>query len=453
LSTNIKKDQISPDQQKTGRARFLWFIRINTISYGCLADAILILYAIRLGADDFIVGLMASFIYLTMPLMFIGKQMISKFGAAHAYGLNWIVRNFFAAFLILVPFVIKSTNQSFGLAFLIFFTFGFFAFRSIGFTGNTPLIGEITNNTNRGNYLSKLWLQFTFFYFITLLILIYILKYFQSVFTFQLIIMTGVVFGIIGSVIVYFVPESINPKISSRISIFQSFSSLWKNTRCRKLLFSWTAVTIANALVMPFSLVALKNGYNISDHNALLFSLIQLFGGIIASLLNILILDKVGPRPMLILYSLMFLISCSLWIVSPAEFVIYIPVVIFIINGMALAGTNTALSHYFLTVVQEQKRVGANILFLIISGGTAGIAGTILGGGLLKYLNQFEISSLSVYRTFFLIILLVLIPLFFVIKKIERLEDWNVKDVLKIFISFRDIRALFTLNRLEKSKM
>ena len=198
-------------------------------------------------------------------------------------------------------------------------------------------------------------------------------------------------------------------------------------------------------------MVALKNGYFVSDFNALFFALFQLLGGIAASSFNTIIFDRVGPRPMLIIYSLGLMSSALLWVAAPQELILGYHAIIFLINGMALAGTNTALSHYFLTAIPEKERVGTNIFLLIISGATAGIAGTILGGGLLKLLRIFDLNNLLIYRTFFVIILFILIPLFFITKKIERIEDWRVKDVLKILVSFSDLRALFTLNKLEKN--
>jgi len=448
MKSNNIQELLSPQLQKIGRERFLWFVRINTLSYSCLADSIIILYAIKLGADDFLVGMMSSFIFLTMPLMIFGKGIIQRVGAAHAYGISWLFRNLFAASMILVPFAIGLTNRVIGLALLVFSSFGFFAFRSIGFTANTPLIGEITDKTNRGNFLSKMWLQFTLFNLAALLVLMFVLKHSETTQTFQFIIFSGVIFGIWGALLVYRMPESSNPKISAGISISQSLSFIWKNARSRKLLFSWSAATTANMLIFPFSMVALKNGYFVSDFNALFFALFQLLGGIVASSFNIIIFDRVGPRPLLIIYSMGLLCSAALWIAAPQQLNIYYHAMIFLINGMALAGTNTALSHYFLIIVPEKERVGANMFLLIISGAIAGIAGTILGGGLLKLLRTFDLNNLSIYRSFFTIILFILLPLFFITKRIERVEDWRVKDVLKVLISFRDMRALFTLNKL-----
>ena len=45
---------LSLSQQEFGLKIYLWFTRVNAFSFGCLADNMLILYAIRNGADDFI---------------------------------------------------------------------------------------------------------------------------------------------------------------------------------------------------------------------------------------------------------------------------------------------------------------------------------------------------------------------------------------------------------------
>jgi MFS family permease len=220
--------------------------------------------------------------------------------------------------------------------------------------------------------------------------------------------------------------------------------------RYRKLLYAWSAATVGNVLCIPFSVVAVKNGYGVSDFNALFFVLCQLIGGVVASSLNIWIMDRVGPRPMLILYNGGLMLTALLWIFSPLKLNIIYLANIFFINGMALAGTNTAISHYFLVVVPERERVVVNMFFLIFSGAATGLAGTILGGGLLKLLSSFDLTALTVYRTFFSFILIFLCPLFLIIKKLDRLDSYRVKEVLKIFLSFRDLRSLFMLHRFER---
>lgn len=441
---------LPPLQQKIGRKRYLWFTRINAFSFGCLAESILILYALKNGADDFVIGLLTSFFFLTMPFMFLGKQIVGKKGAAYTYAISWALRNISATLMIAVPFVIRTIGSTIGLGLLAFSAFGFFSFRSMGFTANTPIIGEITDKSNRGRFISQIWLHFNIFYLITMSALIVILGRSEEIHTFQTIITFGCITGLISSSLIYHVPETHSPLISGQQPIGDSLSFIWKNPCLRKLLFAWTSTLVIIMLINPFSMVALKNGYMVSDHNALFFSLVQIFGGIVVAFINSIILDRVGPRPMLILFSVGLLSVSLLWGLAPGSLIVYYPAFIFFLIGICRAGAMTALSHYFLTVVPDKERVGVNMFMYIISGSFAGLAGTFLGGGLLKILRILGLTNLNIYRTYFLIILFVLLPLLFIIRQMERVADWRIKDVLSIFLSFRDMRALFSLHRLEK---
>ncbi len=445
------RNRLTPKLQAIGRRQYVWFTRFNTLSFACLGESILILYAIKNGADDFLVGLISSMLYFTLPLMLIGKNLIGKLGAARAYGFSWMFRNISAAFLILVPIISENFSVSAGLMILVFAALGFFGFRSIGFTANTPLIGEITSSGNRGSFISQVWLNFNIFYVITLIAITAILRHSESVQTFQQIIFFGVLTGIFSSFILFTIPESSSPQQSGKQPILRSFQILWKNSRSKKLFFAWTSVQSALILMVPFSLVALKNGYNIPDHSALIFIIIQLSGGILASLINSLILDRVGPRPMIIIYSSSLIFNSILWIFAPDKFFSGYVWIIFLINGICTAGINSALSHYFLIITPDEERVNANMFYSMTSGAIAGIAGIFLGGGLLKLIHMLGFSDLPIYRRYFAIVFGINLALFLIISRLDRLEDWKIRDVLGIFVSFRDIRALFTLNKLTSS--
>lgn len=442
---------LTPIQQAIGRKRYLWFTSINAISFSCLANSILILYAIKNSADDFLIGLITSFFYFTMPFMFIGKKMVGRLGAAHTYSISWFFRNIFAALMILTPFVSSRYGLSYGLLVLSLGSFGFFMFRSIGLTANNPVIGEITTKTTRGNFISRIWLHFNIFNLLTMIVLIRILTVMNELSHFQMIIAFGSITGMIASIIIYSVPETANPQRSGQQPLKTYWEYIKHNQKTKKLLFAWISVVVIDILINPFSMVALKNGYDILDQNALLYALIQIFGGILAALTNSLILDRVGPRPMLIIYVCSMISIPIFWIAAPMTLVVFYPAVLFLILGMSYAGSMTTLSHYFLTIIPDNQRVGVNMLIFMISGLAAGLSGTFVGGGLLNTLHRLGIEKLHVYKFYFLIIMIILIPLFFVIKRLERVSDWKIKDVLGVFISFRDIRALFVLQKLEKN--
>jgi hypothetical protein len=443
--------QLTPLQQEIGRKRYLSFAKINSLSYGCLADTMLILFAIKNGADDFLIGMLTSFYYLTMPLMFIGKEMVGKIGAAHTYSRCWTYRNLFAAGMIFVPFVIQFVNPTAGLILLVISALGFFGFRSMGVTAHTPILGEITTKENLGSTISQNWFMSHTYLLITMILSIVILRLSDSMLVFQGIITFGVVTGILSARIISQVPESQKMMISGKQPVKNSFAFTWKTQRVRKLLFAWSTSATMSMLVIPFATVALKNGYQVSDYNALIFTVVYLVGAIVAAFINRIILDRVGPRPMLILYTIGMLIISLLWVLTPKMLIFYYTAIIFFLIGICRIGTETTLSHYFLTVVPDKERVGSNMWIFLISGTLAGLAGTLMGGGLLKLLRAFGFVELYLYRTYFLIILVIFIPLLWIVKSLEPIADWKIKDVLGVFLSFRDMRTLFTLLKLEQN--
>ncbi len=442
---------LSVSKSEKGQKRYLRFTRLNAFSFGCLADSTLILYALKNGADDFLVGLLTSFFYLTMPVMFLGKRMVGNYGAASTYAISWALRNTAAAILIAVPCLSNLWGRPWGLGLLVFGSFGFFLFRSVGLTANTPILGEITNKTNRGSYISKVWVHFNAFYFMAVSTLIIVLHWSDSVATYQKIITFGAITGWISAFLIYRVPESKNTRLSGKQPTHKALSYIWNDDRrIRKLLFAWISAVVMIMLVTPFTMVALKNGYHVSDYNALFYALLQIIGAVIASLVNSLVLDRVGPRPMLILYTFGLIVCAALWMMAPQSFLMYFPAIIFLFIGICRAGSMTTLNHYFLSIVPSENRVASNMLIYIISGIFAGLAGIFVGGGLLKLLTSMNFYGLNVYRTYFALILMILIPLWFVVRRLKPVTDWKIRDVLGVFVSFRDIRALFTLQRLDK---
>ncbi|MBD3287939.1 MFS transporter [candidate division KSB1 bacterium] len=445
------RSTLSVSASETGRRRYVRFTRLNALSFGCLADSMLILYAIKNGADDYLVGVLTSFFYLTMPFMFLGKKLVGTYGASRSYAISWALRNTSAAIMIGVPFLTNRFGSKYGLGLLMLGAFGFFAFRSAGLTANTPILGEITSKSNRGSYISRVWIHFNLFYFMAVSTLIVILHRSDTVETYQKIIAFGAVTGWISAFLINRVPESKNTRISGKEPTGKALSYIWnEDRRIRKLLFAWIAAVVMVMLVTPFTMVALKNGYRVSDYNALFYALLQIVGAVVASLVNSLVLDRVGPRPMLILYTFGLIVCAAMWMLAPQSFLIYFPAIIFLLIGICRAGSMTTLNHYFLSIVPQDKRVASNMLIYIISGVFAGLSGTFIGGGMLKLLATMNINGLDTYRIYFSSILIILIPMWFVVRRLRPVADWKIKDVLGVFVSFREIRALFTLQRLDK---
>jgi hypothetical protein len=204
-------------------------------------------------------------------------------------------------------------------------------------------------------------------------------------------------------------------------------------------------------LVMPLSMIALKRGYAIPDRDALCFAMLQIAGGVATSFCNGIVADKTGPRPLLILYSAGLLGVCAMWLAAPVAFVWAYVAILFFIGGGCTVGISISCSHYFLNVAKDDDRVGGNLLLNAISGLSAGLAGSVLASGVLHFLqNNGALTGLSLYKAYFAFAIGFSSLLMLAIVRIKPLQEWRIKQVLGLFASPRDMRALFGLYRMEE---
>ena len=438
--------------KKRAQKRYLWFTRVNAVSFAILGEGVLILYSVKVGAPDWLISVITSMFYWTMPLMLLGKRLIARMGAARAYSLSWFLRNISASFLILVPFVQQRFYPNLGLFLLTLAGTGFYAFRSMGITAMTPLIGDITSKHDRGQFISTAWLNFNLFYLLVIGVLALVFSRDSSVQSFQFVIGVGVFFGLVASWIVASVPESPRLKRSGQEKLRETLRFFRENLTARRLFWSWIFATMGIMLVMPFSMLSLKKGYLVPDQIAIVFVMIQVSGGILGSFLNTHLLDRVGSKPMLVLYTAGFMLIAFLWLIGPAQLFWPHVVLIFLLAGMSNSGIQSALSHYFLNSTPALNRVSASMVLNIFSGIAAGFAGSVIGGGLLKLLHHFGVEGILIYRTYFGAVLLIQMAILAVVLRLPALVPKGVRDVLGILFSFRDWRALYVLQKLARAE-
>jgi MFS family permease len=405
-------------------------------------DSMLILYALRNGVDDAAVALLVSFVHLTMPFMLVGKAMISRVGAARTWGIGWMLRNVSALIMVFAPFVPQGGPRALRTAIILVGGFGFAAFRAIGLVGNSPVIGEITSDTNRGRFLSGNWVRATTTQLVALIGVIILLRASPETWVFQLVIACASLLGIYVGFVLVRVPETEAPRRSAGKSFSEILDRVWRVRRMRKLLFAWAAGFAAYTLVIPFAMITLKNGYGLSDDTALLFALVTLSGGIAASVVNGIIADRVGPRPLFIIYVGVLGIIALFWSFMPERLLLGPAVLAFFLGGYAKFGILAVTNHYLLNAVDPADRVGSAMLMRVVSGATAGLIGGVLGGGVLAVLDGVGYEGITLYRSYFRIAGLVFLAIVPVVVRLDRLREWPVwRTVLLLLQPWNIIRC------------
>ncbi|MFP4373802.1 MAG: MFS transporter [Spirochaetaceae bacterium] len=419
---------------RRGRRLVRRFATLNGVSVVLLMDSMLILYAIRNGVGDSAVAALASFVHLTMPLMVVGKHLTARIGAARTWGLGWMLRNLSVLIMVIAPFVPGGAPQWVRTAIILAGGFGFAAFRAVGLVGNSPVIGEITTGTDRGRFISGNWLRATTAQLLTLVVVIIVLNRVPRTWVFQTLIGFGAVVGMYVGWVLARVPESTVPRRSARKPIAEVLSRVWHLPPMRKTLYAWTSGIAAFTVVIPFAVITVKNGYGLSDYEALVLSLLTLSGGILASIVNSIVADRVGPRPLIIIYVSVLALVAVYWGMAPTELCLIPTLAAFFLAGYSKFGVIVVINHYFLTIVEGGDRVGSAMVMRIVSGAVAGLIGAVVGGGILGLLHGLGFEGLDVYRTYFRIAALGLVALIPVVTRLDRLEEWPVRDAVWLLL-------------------
>lgn len=431
---------LHPKDLRRGQTLVRRFAALNGISVALLMESMLILYAIQNGVGDSAVAVLASFIHLTMPFVLLGKRMVARVGAAKTWGMGWFLRSLSAGLLVFAPFFGSEELQVFRTGLILVGGFGFAAFRAVGIVGNSPLIGEITDPGSRGRFLSGNFARTTSAQLVTLVAVIVILGRDPEIWAYQAVIGFGAVLGVYTGLILSSVPESEAPRRSAQIPTKTIMGEVWKNLRMRKLLFAWAAGFAAFTLVIPFAIITTKNGYGVSDQDALVFSLIALGGGAVSGIVNGIISDRVGPRPLLVLYVSLLGFVALFWSLAPSR-LLFVPTALsFFVAGYCKFGILTVNSHYFLDIARETDRVGSAMVLRATSGAIAGLVGSVIGGGVLAILNEFGYRGLHVYRLYFRIALLAFLIIIPVTYALDRLHEWPLRKTA--LLHFRPRRIL-----------
>lgn len=441
---------LSLSQQESGRRYYNKFSVLNGISYICLGDTILILFAIKLGCPDYCISILASLAFLSNFCMPLGKFLMAKVGAIKTISSCWTMRNISILLVASAPLFNRMAGAQVMMAVILIGAFAFYACRAIGVIGFQPVVGEITTEENRGKFTS----YNSMISYIAILgmlgIIILMMKISSDLWVFIVTILTGATIGIISTWLLSRINETSAIKTSAAQPILSDVITTLKNPLRRKQLFACCAISSAITLTVPISMLALKKGYGISDDSALLFALVQMIGAIAVAYVIGLMAEETGPRPLAIISYCLLIAICVLWIVAPGTFTWYYSAILFFIAGAGATGTGVPMAHYFLIVIPHKERVASTLTINVISGVAAGLAGSVIGAWILHYLDARGMVGMQIFKVYFAVVLgLLLVGLIFVFR-LAPLAEWKLRDVLGLMFSPRDLITLRTLYKIKK---
>jgi len=435
-------------QRARGKRFYYLFAFFNSFSWATLAEGVVILLLLRLGASETWVGIVASLQYVALPAMVLGYTTVSRLGLTGTAALFWVIRSFSATFMIIAPWT-QRFGANMPLWFMFFGSLGFMLGRAAGLMTFTGIITELTTERDRGDLISNSSKISQFGSILMTIGMAFFLGTAAPLYRYQILLTVGIVCGLTAAVSLWKVPES---GIFRKKTPFKLWEELkWSlATRGRKWFMAMMlGLPVTQGVTYAFGILVAKQGYGLADQNVILFVLVATVGGIVASYTYGLFLDQLGSRPLLVITSFLDIGGVALVIFLPKTFMIVLIGALFFINGYVQIAFNAAIQHYFISITTHAHQLAHGIITRALGGMVGGLA-LGLGGwalGRVKLVSVGSTDPLLHFRWFYAGLLLLLIIRTIVFFKLPPLKSQGIRDALSALFSPWDWRAIHAVKR------
>lgn len=437
------------------RSRFVLFAVLNVISFGLLSGNVVTLYAMRLGAGSFLVGLLSSFMYAAYLCMLIGRLIAPRWGMTRLMGRFWVVRYLMMLPMLVSPFLASAGHGRAAMALIIASVLGFNAARGVAITGYNPILGVVAAEKDRGAFLARLQ---TAQHAVTLALgvgMAVVLGRGAPLYIYAVFIVLGVAAGLVGASIIFRLPEpaaSVGAAAGSWKHLVQALGQ----RAFRRFIVLYFLTTLALYMASPFLIVYMKDVYGQPDNTVLFYTVFGSLGAVLMAVMSGFLIDKLGAKPLYFVFTGILALVLVPAAVAPALdsplSVWLFGAAVFLFFNMGQTGMLNAGQTYFLAAIKPEERLNLGVVYFLALGIAGGI-GSALGGALLEALGSgFARSALFAFRVHFGTVSGLLVVLLFFLNGLENLGAYPIKDALAAIFSPRDLRAISLLNRLGRSR-
>jgi len=448
---------LSPYRLNKAREVYNYFNVFNAISWNLLVGIIITLFALRLGASSTYIGLLGSSVYAAFFLLPVGKVLARRFSIIGIFSVTWILRSVCMVFAVVAPFLEYAGHRNTALLFVMLGVFSFHVLRGIGMIGNNPVLSELAAGPDRGSYMTQIQIINSAIGMFGSFLIAMVLGMEPPIFVFSILLIFGVVTGVISGYVIRKVPEPPAEKDSQGRKLLDIFRDAFAQDSLRHFMLIFFLVALVSGVTRTFVVVYAREVFGHSDG---LISLYSVFGGLgylLAGLSIKFLVDRIGAKPLFLVCVIVGIVCMIPVIFFPAAAVenitgaILFLVFLFFMLNFGFLGSEGIAQTYFLVLIPEDKILDLGIIYFFVFG-IAGAGGSFLAGLFLDLFHAIGISPFVSFKILFVIMSALAIAALAMQKKMKSLGSLPLKGALETLFSFRDLRAISLLAKLNKAQ-
>lgn len=337
----------------------LLFGFFNALTWQIGIGTPMVLFAERLGASSFQVGLAYSFVFLLTPVQVLATALLPRFGFKRVTLGGWGVRSFFLALPIWLAVLAPATGQPWMVATLVWSVFFFCLFRSVGTAAMTTWFMGLLPPHLRGRF-------FASDQFLSGIAGVGALVVCAGLFALLPIytaLLVQYVIALLGSTLSYYslkqLPDIARPEAISLRSVLRDTPRLmFAPSEFRRYLWLAVGYAVITTPIPPFAAYYLKVGAHLSPGRIMQFEVLRYCGVIVGAWLIRRRIDAVGSRPFFLLALGLVAFAAVIWWLYLRQIVGGMATMagIYFVVGLGAVCWNIANLHYLPKVAPPGER-------------------------------------------------------------------------------------------------
>ena len=455
---------LSPNRLRSARRGFNIFNFFNSFSFVFVSGSFLTLFAIRLGASNAVVGILNAIAYSTYFMMPIGKRIVQRKPIVWTFGWAWVGRYTALVPMLFAPLLAARGHTGAALGLLIAGAAGFAVFRGIALIGNNPVVGFLASGggekprSDRGQYMVTNSLINSVASMISGLLLALFLGEQANPWAYAIGIGFGIAAGYAGCIFLLRTPEPTDYSPEKANSLIKTTKEAIKDEPFRRFIIIFMVLSFVSGMGRSFLPVYAKEVFAQGDDAVMVYSLLASIGSVVMGLLSRLVVDRLGSKPLFIIFSAVGLLSFlpiallpgGKSIIASSTVTALFLAFIHFLSSFGFAGEENSGQTYYFSLVPKEKTLDLSVVYYIAYG-VGGAIGSGVGGLILDGFAKLGLNAASSYRALYAFLTLILAASLFSMQRLKRLGSRSVTQSLGVMFSPRDLRAFDLLSRLDRS--
>lgn len=449
---------LSQSQLLKARETYAFFTATNSFAFSTVTGNVLTMYALFLGANSSMVGLITAFTFLAYFTLPLGKILCRYFSVMKVYFFAWVTRTMAIMVMIPIPFFYAQGNKSIGIFFIMLSSLLFNVARGVGMIANNPVLNDLAPGKDRGSFIVRIALINNLWAFIATLAITLFLLIMPQIVAFNVSVVVAIVMSILACISLFKMPDFGKPVKSSdgkrQATFIKNFVDAFSNPNFILFVVAFSLISFSIGMAKPFIIVYCRDVYTLSDKMVSVISLFATLGSLLMGFATRIFIDKIGAKPVYVMFAILSAISLIPPILS-IQFKFFVPCMVFLCAFSLFAffgfsGQENAGQTYFFSLVKSTALLDLSIVYYVIWGIT-GSVGSVFGGVLIDGFLQSNFSPAGSYRLFFSVLAIFIIISVLIILRLKRLNSFALSTALPLFFSPKDIKAFNLLYRLDRT--